>query len=85
MAMKCIVIIVPVSLRDKKLKQLHLNHMGIEKTRLLACESIHWVNMKSDIKETVKIAAHALISSQHNLMTKQCNMKYQENMGICRG
>ena len=35
--------IVPAALQDTALKQLHLNHMGIEKTRLLTGESIYKV------------------------------------------
>ena len=45
-AMNSIRIIVPAAL--KVLEQLHLNHMGIEKKRLLACESIYSVNNNAD-------------------------------------
>ena len=44
--------ILPAAL-DKALKQLHLNHKRIEKTRLLAHTSIHWNNMNADIEERV--------------------------------
>ena len=47
-------IIVPASLQDEALKQLHINHMGIEKTRKLACKLIYWANMNADIEETIK-------------------------------
>ena len=50
--MKGRTIIIPAS-QDKVLKQLHLRHMSIVKTRLLACESIYWVNMNANIEETV--------------------------------
>ena len=43
-----------ISVADADIKQLHSNHMGIEKTRLLACESMHWVNMNADIENAVK-------------------------------
>ena len=33
-------IIIPTSLRQQVLDQLHTNHMGIEKTQLLACKSV---------------------------------------------
>ena len=36
------------------LKQLHSNHMGIEKTRLLVYKSVYWVNMNADIENAVK-------------------------------
>ena len=37
---KNIIIIIPSSLQMKALDQLHVNHMGIERMRLLAWESI---------------------------------------------
>ena len=43
-------IIIHTSLQDKAIKQLHVSHMGIENTRLLACESIYWINMNDDIE-----------------------------------
>ena len=42
--------IIPAVLQDKALQQLHMNEMEIEKTRLIACEYIYWVNMNTDIK-----------------------------------
>ena len=36
------------------LRNLHSNCKGIEKTRVLVCKSVHWVNMDGDIKNTVK-------------------------------
>ena len=46
--------IIPAGLQDNKVKQLHLNHIGIDKTKLLAGESIYWINMNADKGETVK-------------------------------
>ena len=42
--------IMPNSLRQQVLNQLHTNHMGIEKTKLLACESVYSSNINVDIK-----------------------------------
>ena len=47
-------IIMPAVLQDKAQKLLNLNLMGVEKTRLLACESIYWINMNVDIEEMVQ-------------------------------
>ena len=55
--------------------------MGIEKTRLLICESIYWIDMNSAIEETVKIALHVLNSGQHSPLSKQYHMNYQ----VCYG
>ena len=30
------------------------NHKGVEKMRLLACESIYWIGINADIKKHVK-------------------------------
>ena len=42
-------IIIPAVLQGNALKQLQLDHMGIEKTRLLPHETIYWDNMNPDI------------------------------------
>ena len=34
-------VIIPHILKTQALNQLQINHMGIEKTKLLACESIY--------------------------------------------
>ena len=47
-------IIIPFQLQKKILWQLHSNHMGIKKKRLLACISVFWFNMNTDIENTVK-------------------------------
>ena len=47
-------IIVPVELKQQVLDQLHLNHMGIEKTKLLVHELVYWVNINSDIENHIK-------------------------------
>ena len=49
---KCI--IMPNSLRDQVLYQPHTNHMGIEKTRLLAREHVYWPSINADIKKYIK-------------------------------
>ena len=50
MVMKGRCIIIPQELKQQVLDQLHLNHMGIEKTKLLTCELVYWVNINSDIE-----------------------------------
>ena len=44
--------------------------MGIEKTKLLACESIYWININDDIEKHIKIALHVLIFSKPNQKKK---------------
>ena len=46
---------IPASLQEKAQYQVHINLMDIEKTRLLTCESIYWINMNAYINETVKM------------------------------
>ena len=47
-------VIIPEMLKSQALEQLHINHMGIEKTKLPACESIYMVNINDDIKHFIK-------------------------------
>ena len=44
-------IIVPAELKQQVLDQLHLNHMGIKKQKLLMHESVYWVNINTDIEK----------------------------------
>ena len=53
-------IIIPISLKQQVLDQLHTNHMGIEKTKLLACQSVYWSTINVDIKKYIKICATCL-------------------------
>ena len=49
---KCI--IIPNSLKEQVLNQLHTNDMGIEKTKLLAQECVCWPSINTDIKKYIK-------------------------------
>ena len=73
-------IIMPESVQGKVLNLLHINHMGNERTRLLACESICGMNMNADIEDIVLIALLVLISRQNCSRTKQFHRKY---LAIC--
>ena len=52
--------IIPVQLQKQILQQLFSNHMGIEKTRLLACESVYWLNINASIQNFMKQYATCL-------------------------
>ena len=62
--------IMPDILKTQVLDQLHINHMGIETTNLLACESINWVNINDDTENYIKIVLHALHFSRDNQRTR---------------
>ena len=47
-------IIMPNSVREQVLNQLHKNHMGIEKTKLLAQECVYWPSINADIERYIK-------------------------------
>ena len=53
-------IIIPDSLKQQVLTQLHTNHTGIEKTKLLVCESVFWHNINANIKAYIKLCATCL-------------------------
>ena len=59
-------VIVLEVLKIQALDQLHINYMGIEKTKLLTCKSVYLVNINDDIEKHIKIALHALNFSQPN-------------------
>ena len=62
---RCIIIPKPQqALKQQALDQLHVNHMGIEKTKLLACKSIYWVNVNSDIENYIKNCTTCLAFQQ---------------------
>ena len=45
--------VIPNSLRQQILEQLHTNHVGIEKTKLLAHESVYWSSINADIENYI--------------------------------
>ena len=47
-------IIIPNSLKQQVLNQLQINHMGIEKTKLLAHECIFWHSINTNIEKYIK-------------------------------
>ena len=53
-------IIIPDSLKQQVITQLHINHMGIEKTKLLAHESIFWHNINANIEAYIKLCVTCL-------------------------
>ena len=50
-------IVIPDSLKQQVLTQLHTSHMGIEKTKLLAHDSVFWSNINANIKAYIKHCA----------------------------
>ena len=67
-------IIIPEILKPQVLDQLHINHMGIEKTKLLVCKSIYWANINNDIESFIKIVPHVLNFSKNSQRTKSSIM-----------
>ena len=47
-------VIIPELLKAQVPDQIHINHIRIEKEKLLACESLYWVNINDDIKNFIK-------------------------------
>ena len=47
-------VLIPESLKQKYLKQIHQGHQGIEACRSRAREFVFWVNINSDLKEMVE-------------------------------
>ena len=53
-------IAIPNSLRQQVLTQLHTSHMAIEKTKLLACDSLFWSNINANIEGYIKCCVTCL-------------------------
>ena len=66
--------IIPASLQKRALDQPHVNHMGIEKTRLLACKSIYWRNIKSKIEYAIKYFSACLDFQATQPKVRHCHM-----------
>ena len=52
--------IIPNSIRQQVLNQLHINYMGIEKMKLLANECVYWHSINADIEKYIKQCATCL-------------------------
>ena len=55
--LKGMYIIIPDSLKQQVLTQLCTNHMGIEKTKVLACESVFWHNINANMEAYINVCA----------------------------
>ena len=71
------------ALDQLQLDQLHVNHMGIEKTKLLACESVYWLNINVEIGNHIKKCTTYLTFQQtqpkdkiihHDIQAKPCEV-----------
>ena len=52
-------VIISKEIQQQSVEQFHMNHMGTEKTRILARESVHGFNMNDDI-EAIKAVLYNL-------------------------
>ena len=57
-------IIIPTTLKQQVLDQLHTNHMGIEKTKLLTYKSVYWPSINVDIEKYIISCATCLECQQ---------------------
>ena len=42
---------IPNTLQKQALDQLHINDMGMDKRKLLACKTIHWPGINGNIEK----------------------------------
>ena len=74
-------IIIPNSLRQQVLNQLHTNHMGIEKTKLLACKCVYWYSINADIEKYIKQCATCLEFQQTQPKEKIIHHDHHQSNG----
>ena len=60
-----------------------MNHMGMDKTKLLECESIYWPGINSNTEKYIKVALHILNSAnaKENIMHHEMPRKPSEVVG----
>ena len=75
-AMKGKKIIIPFQLKEHILQQLHSNHIGIKKMKLLAHKPVYWLNLNEDIVSTVKQYGTCLGYWKHRQEKNQYHMSY---------
>ena len=63
-------IVISQVLKPRILDQLHINHMGIKKSKLLACKSIYWTNINNDIESFSKNCTTCFTFQQTQPMDK---------------
>ena len=69
-------IVIPTRLRQQVLDQLHTNHIGIEKTKLLAWESVYWHSIDADIEKYIKTVLPVLYFSRCSQRRRSSIMTY---------
>ena len=74
---------IPTSLKQQVLDQLHTNHMGIEKTKLLTCESVYWADINVDIEKHIKNCATCLEFQQTQPKEKIIHHSIPSDFGKC--
>ena len=62
-------VVVPEVMQEDILHQLHRGHLGVEKTRMLARDSVYWTNVNKDIEKMVKRCT--LCQEEQNRNTKE--------------
>ena len=51
-------IVIPSTLQKQALELLYINHMGIDKRKVLACKSIYWPGINSNMEKHIKNLLH---------------------------
>ena len=74
-------IIITNSLRQQVFNQLHMNHMGIEKMKLLVWECVYWYSINADIKKYIKQCVHVLSFSKCSQKKRLSIMTYPSDPG----
>ena len=77
-------IIIPAELKQQVLDQLHPNHIGIEKTKLLTHESVYWININTDIENHIKSCNTCLEFQQTQPRGRYTSWHTTETMGSVR-
>ena len=77
-------VVISEVLKPQALDQLHINHMGIEKIKLLACGPIYWANINNDIESFIKNSTICLAFQQTQLKEKIIHHDIPIRLWNCR-
>ena len=60
-------VVIPLSMREDILGQLHSGHQGIVKCRTRACQSVWWPGLSAQLQEFIKKCVEFAAKREHNL------------------
>ena len=71
-------VVVSMKLKKAVLKQLHSEHLGVNRMKAIAPSVVYWPNVDSDIEKTVKSCVLCLQAQKNPPQIADSHCTYQE-------